>query len=114
MFVFCLAPPRQKEGEWEATINCVSSCAHKINIIVQKLTNALALDYPHHKLEILVGSDSSSDETVLLANSFASQGIKVFSFTQRRGKASVLNDLVKAATGEVLLLCDANVMFRAD
>ncbi len=35
-------------------------------------------------------------------------------FSNRRGKASVVNDAVAAAKGELLCLCDANVMFRPD
>jgi len=88
--------------------------AHNEDVVIRdKLNNALALDYPEEKLEILLGSDGSSDGTNEIAASFTSPRIQFFAFQKRRGKPSVLNDLAKQASGDVLMLCDANVMFDA-
>lgn len=83
-------------------------------VLEAKLENALALDYPKDKLEVLVASDGSSDRTVEVARGFDSPGVRVLAFAERRGKASVVNDAVKAAQGKVVCLCDANVMFEPD
>ena len=83
-------------------------------VLEQKLENAKAIDYPADQLEIVVGDDASTDRTVEIAHGFESRGVRVLEFKERRGKASVLNDAVKATSGEVLCLCDANVMFRPD
>ncbi len=104
--------PCDRSGE--PSVSVLIPAYNEADVIVEKLRNALALDYSSEKLEILVGSDCSSDATVELANSFADRGVKVFAFPRRRGKASVMNDLVAAASGDVLLLCDANVMFARD
>lgn len=43
-----------------------------------------------------------------------SGSFSVFDFPERRGKPSVLKDLVAAATGDILILSDANTMFAKD
>jgi cellulose synthase/poly-beta-1,6-N-acetylglucosamine synthase-like glycosyltransferase len=107
---------RQSRGKagYEPSVSLLIPAYNEAEVIREKLTNALAIDYPRQKLEVLVGSDCSSDDTVSIARSFTSKGVQVWAFSSRRGKASVLNDLVPAARGEILVLCDANVMFARD
>ncbi len=79
-----------------------------------KLRNALQIDYPKDRLEIIFASDGSSDRTVEIARKFEPQGVRVPAFSERRGKLSVVNDAEEVSKGDVLFLCDANVMFRDD
>jgi len=84
------------------------------SVLQEKLENTLAIDYPAGRLEIIVVSDGSSDRTCEIAESFADRGVQLMHFEQRRGKASALNDAVAQAKGDLLCLCDANVMFQPD
>ena len=79
--------------------------------IEARIENLLALDYPAHRRQILVGSDGSTDETVARARRFAQDGVQVVSFKQWRGKAGVLNQLVRRARGEIVLFADARQTF---
>jgi poly-beta-1,6-N-acetyl-D-glucosamine synthase len=89
--------------------------AHNESLVIRaKIENSLAIDYPADLLEVIVASDGSTDGTVGLARTFEDSGVRVLELTPRRGKASVLNDAVASSHGEVLCLCDANVMFRPD
>jgi cellulose synthase/poly-beta-1,6-N-acetylglucosamine synthase-like glycosyltransferase len=81
-------------------------------VLNAKLANALAIDYPSDRLEILVASDGSHDRTVFIAESYADRGVRLLAFEQRRGKASVLNDAIVASRHAIICLCDANVMFE--
>ncbi|QDU36083.1 Poly-beta-1,6-N-acetyl-D-glucosamine synthase [Maioricimonas rarisocia] len=83
-------------------------------VLKAKLENALSLDYPADKLEIIVASDGSRDGTVRIGRTFEDRGVRLLDFAKRRGKASVLNDAVAATKSELLCLCDANVMFAPD
>jgi cellulose synthase/poly-beta-1,6-N-acetylglucosamine synthase-like glycosyltransferase len=83
-------------------------------VLHSKLANSLRLDYPRELLEIIVASDGSTDKTVEIAHSFQDQGVRVLDFKQQRGKTSIVNDAVAAAQGDVLCLCDANVIFHPD
>ena len=83
-------------------------------VLRDKLENSLKIDYPTDRLEILVASDGSRDRTVEIARDFAGSQLLLIDNQVNRGKATVLNEAVLRATGEVLCLCDANVMFRSD
>ncbi len=80
--------------------------------IDRRLRNALSLDYPRDRLEILVASDGSSDATAALARAHEQAGVTVIAFGARRGKAAVLNDLVPKARGEIVALADARQRFE--
>jgi cellulose synthase/poly-beta-1,6-N-acetylglucosamine synthase-like glycosyltransferase len=73
-----------------------------------RLRNALAMDYPSDRLEIVVGSDGSTDDTVAIIRRFADRGVRLLDAEHRRGKASVLNAAVPELAGEIVLLSDAN------
>ncbi|HEX7793055.1 MAG TPA: glycosyltransferase family 2 protein [Vicinamibacterales bacterium] len=81
--------------------------------IERRILNLLSLDYPRAKLEIVVASDGSTDGTVERAKHFESEGIRVVAFDRRRGKAAVLNDVVPAARGQIVVLGDARQRFES-
>ena len=76
--------------------------------IEDRLLNALALDYPPGKLEIVVGSDGSTDRTAEIVRRFADRGVRLLDYPRNRGKASVLNSATAEARGEIVLMSDAN------
>jgi len=89
--------------------------AHNEELVLrEKLLNALSLNYPQDRLEIIVASDGSTDATASIAREFADRGVRLLAFEERRGKALVLNDAIAASKGDVLMLCDANVFFEKD
>jgi cellulose synthase/poly-beta-1,6-N-acetylglucosamine synthase-like glycosyltransferase len=79
----------------------------------EKLENTLALAYPADRLEILVGSDGSTDATDAIVTSFAARGVRL-SAAPRGGKVAVLNRLTREATGTLWLFTDANTMLEPD
>jgi len=82
--------------------------------IERKLANCLALDYPPDKLEVLVGSDGSTDRTEQLAARFADRGVRLCAFSPRRGKMATVNRLVRQATGEICVFTDISELFDPD
>lgn len=76
-------------------------------LVAAKLRNLLALDYPADLVEVLVACDGCSDASAGIARSIGDPRVRVLEFSQRRGKASCLNDAVAAAGGELLLMVDA-------
>ena len=80
--------------------------------IARKLDNALGLDYPPEALEILVASDGSTDATVAIARTYEARGVRVLDLP-RRGKVHALDACIAVASGEVLVLSDANTMLDA-
>src|SRR5262249_40240589 len=74
----------------------------------RRMENALELDYPADKLEIVIASDGSTDRTNEITRSYEKFGVKLLAFESRRGKATVLNDGIPALSGDIAMLSDAN------
>ncbi len=78
------------------------------------LRGLLSVDYPKEKMEILVGNDDSTDNTLHIARALAKEDnrIKVFDIKtilgQARGKANVLAHLANQARGEFYFISDAD------
>jgi cellulose synthase/poly-beta-1,6-N-acetylglucosamine synthase-like glycosyltransferase len=105
-------PDRREEPEpkeWPR-LTLAFSAFDEESCIEEKIANCLALDYPEDRLEILVGCDGCTDRTAELARRAGGGRVRVHELSPRSGKASVLNRLVPAAQGDVVVLTDANVM----
>lgn len=116
--VGCLArvpspiPPAQDAAL--PTVAVVVAAWNEERHIDARVRNLLALDYPADRLGIYVGSDGSTDATVARVTRLPSPRVRVLAFPERRGKASVLNDLVAEAREEIVVFTDANTEFRPD
>jgi cellulose synthase/poly-beta-1,6-N-acetylglucosamine synthase-like glycosyltransferase len=78
--------------------------------VQERIENVLAQDYPRELLEVVLASDGSTDRTAERARAL---GVEVRSFDLRRGKPSVLNEVVPQARGEVVVLADIRQRFDA-
>tara|TARA_Y100001978_G_scaffold202690_1_gene224707 strand:- start:24 stop:1184 length:1161 start_codon:yes stop_codon:yes gene_type:complete len=111
---FLFRAASQPEDDYRPTVSIILAAYNEEDCIREKLENCLALDYPAEKLEILVGSDASEDRTNEIAETFAERGVRLFPYTQRGGKMSVVNRLVSEATGEVCVFSDISELFDRD
>jgi cellulose synthase/poly-beta-1,6-N-acetylglucosamine synthase-like glycosyltransferase len=80
-------------------------------VIESRVANALALDYPRERLELIVASDGSSDGTAELARAAGADRVLEL---PRGGKVAALDAAVKEADGQVLTFSDANALWRPD
>ena len=106
-----LVPHRAHREPIEPLVTIVLIAHNEETCIEARIENLLALDYPVERRQILVGSDGSTDETVARARRFAHEGVHVMAFRHWRGKAAVVNQLVRRARGEVVLFADARQTF---
>ena len=70
-------------------------------------------DYPHDKMEIIPINDYSSDETRYILEDYAMRYpyIKpLHRYSGERGKPAALNDGLKMATGEIIIVFDADYL----
>jgi len=81
-------------------------------VIAPKLANCLALDYPSDRLDVIVASDGSTDGTAAIVSAHADPRVRLIALP-RGGKASALDAGAAQATGEVLVLTDADAMLDA-
>jgi cellulose synthase/poly-beta-1,6-N-acetylglucosamine synthase-like glycosyltransferase len=92
-------------------VTLIISAYNEAKVIGGKLRNSLALEYPRERLEILVVSDCSSDQTDEIVRSFSEHGVKLLRMSERSGKTAGLNQAVRQASGEVLVFSDANAEY---
>lgn len=94
------------------TVSVLMPMHNEEKVLRLKTERLLALDYPSEKIEIILGSDASTDNTDLIAGELVSQSenIHYVRSEKRRGKAGMLNMMAKQAKGEILVITDANVM----
>jgi cellulose synthase/poly-beta-1,6-N-acetylglucosamine synthase-like glycosyltransferase len=108
------ASPRWHQREPIVPLVTVVVVAHnEAATIVGRIQNLLALDYPADRLDVVIASDGSTDDTVARARSHVDPRVAVRSFRRRRGKAAVLNDVVPSARGEIVVLADARQRFES-
>jgi glycosyltransferase involved in cell wall biosynthesis len=97
-------------------VSVIIAAHNEESCIEEKIQSIYAGSYPAQKFEVLIGSDCSTDQTGeivrLLMEKYPS--LKFSDFKQRRGKGNVVNDMVQLASGTVLVLTDANVIFDND
>jgi glycosyltransferase involved in cell wall biosynthesis len=97
------------------TVSLIVAAHDERDVIEEKVRNALGLDYPSERLEVIVASDGSTDGTAQLARA-AAQGesrVRVMDL-ERRGKVHAQDAAVDAASGEVLAFSDANALWDED
>ena len=85
-------------------------------ILKDKINSIYKSNYPAHLFEIIVGSDASTDKTNHILQEFANRydnfSFKIFE--HRSGKIKIINNLIKKAQAEIIVLTDADVFFQAE
>ncbi len=97
----------------EPSVSVVIAAYNEEKAIASKIENLLALEYPSEKLQVVVASDGSSDDTGPIVESFAGRGVVLVDLP-RSGKTTALNAAAEAATGEVLVFTDATTEFTTE
>ena len=80
-------------------------------VIESKVRNALALDYPAHRLDIVIASDGSVDSTNDIVRTFAPR-VRLLEFSPRRGKIATIVSGMDHVTAEVVVFSDANTFLE--
>jgi Glycosyl transferase family 2 len=96
------------------TVTFIITVHNEAGRIREKLENTLAQHYPADRLEIIVASDGSTDQTDQIVAGYASLGVRLIRAAERRGKEAAQKLAVAAASGEVLVFSDAATMLAMD
>lgn len=89
------------------TVSILMSVHNEEKNIESKIMSLLHLDYPDQRIEILVGSDGSTDKTEEIISKYASHRLKLFRVQNRQGKPNMLNILAKETKAEIIVFTDA-------
>jgi cellulose synthase/poly-beta-1,6-N-acetylglucosamine synthase-like glycosyltransferase len=96
------------------SVSIILAAHNEAEVIGSRIENLLALDYPPDKLEIILASDGSDDETVAIAEKYRDRGVVIIDSSVRQGKSAVQNLAASKAKGEVLCFTDADTRFAPD
>lgn len=114
LFVRAMVRPRPVHAaDITPMVTVVMSAHDEAGAIGDRIENLLASDYPPERLEIIVVSDGSTDDTARIAASFADRGVQALDL-ERVGKAAALDAAVSRATGDIVVFTDANTAFDDD
>ena len=103
-----------KRGDIEPAVSMIIAAYNEEKSIRQKLENCLNLDYPKDKLEIIVGSDGSTDSTNEIVSRYQNKGVKLVSLGTNQGKSVAQNQAVAEAHSGIVIFTDADVMLQPD
>lgn len=108
-----LRPRRCSSDEtYEPEVSFIVAAYNEEAAIGEKIENTLALDYPRHKMEILVASDGSTDRTNEIVRSFEDRGVKLLDFPERTGKIAAVARAVEAAAHDIVIFSDATGIYN--
>jgi cellulose synthase/poly-beta-1,6-N-acetylglucosamine synthase-like glycosyltransferase len=106
------APDRQAGGHLEPpTVSLIVPAYDEEEVIAGKVADALALDYPRDRLQVIVASDGSTDATAERARA---AGADLVLELPPGGKVAALDAAVEQARGEILAFSDANATWAPD
>jgi biofilm PGA synthesis N-glycosyltransferase PgaC len=94
------------KGAFTPSVSVVIAARNEEKNLPAKLENLRQLDYPRDRLQIVIASDGSTDQTAAMLRASEPDLVAVI-LEESHGKAFALNEAVRRTTGEILLFLDA-------
>lgn len=105
---------RSKEENIEK-ISVLIAAYNEEDYILECIQSVIDADYPKSALEILVGSDGSTDKTDEIIKTISQENdIVKYYRLERVGKNSILNHLSEKMTGSIMLVLDADCRLKKE
>lgn len=110
-----LRPRPVRRGDLFPTVTVLVAAHNEEDVIERRITNLLELDYPAERLELIVASDASTDNTDSIVERMAQGRAEVrLVRCPRGGKVAAQNAAVRQARGEIVAFSDANAIWAPD
>lgn len=113
LFPLLLLTKRKKryniDPNYQPLVTLVITVHNEEKVIETKIKNTIESNYPENRLEIIVASDGSTDNTTEICNRY--NKVK-FLDLPREGKTSAQNEAVKYSKGEIVVFSDANIVYE--
>ena len=96
----------------EIKISFLMAVHNEEKIIAKTLKNLISL--PYKKYEVILGLDGCTDKTERIVKSFEKKSKKIihYNLNLRQGKPEVINKIIKKARGEIIIINDADWIFK--
>lgn len=112
----CLFPDLQEEkpSNDQPSVALIIAAYNEEDIIAKKIENSLKLEYPDNKLNIVVFSDASDDQTDKFVERYKGEGVSLIRIEGRVGKTECQNRVTDIVDEKILVFSDANSMYEPD
>jgi cellulose synthase/poly-beta-1,6-N-acetylglucosamine synthase-like glycosyltransferase len=108
LWVLSKVRPRPvREGDVTPRASFLICCFNEEGVIGDKIRNTLSLDYPPEQIEVLVVSNGSTDGTNDIVRNWGDPRVRLVAL-DTPGKMRALNEGARQATGEILVMSDAD------
>ena len=101
-----LHPRPVQQGPILPSVSIILAVHNGADRLRQKIDHLLSLDYPQDRLQIVISSDGSTDDTDSIIGEYPNSSLKYIRCSEHRGKAAALNAGMRIATAEILLFLD--------
>lgn len=105
-----------KDYSYRPTVTVMIVAHNEEKVILDKLNNVISNDYPKDLIEYIVASDFSTDSTNKIVEKFIEDHpdykIALYKSREHKGKTNAQNEAQKIASGDILIMTDANAMFK--
>jgi len=106
------------DKNYKPKVTVIIPTYNESKLIKEKLNNIYEQDYPKELIEIVVVDSASTDGTPKLVEEWDSRHkdveLKLVVENERRGKAFALNNALRYASGEVVVIADADALWPRD
>lgn len=99
------------EAEWPA-ISLIIPAYNEGTLLDQKISNSLAIDYPAHRLNIILVTDGSTDDSETLVRRYPS--IQLIHQPQRQGKYAAICHAMQSVNTPIVVFTDANTLLNPE
>jgi len=112
--IACFRQRPVQKHDWTPSVSVIICAFNEQKHIRQKLSNCDALDYPKDRLELIVVSDGSTDDTDKILKAIKHPGLHITRMTEQKGKTECQNLATTMARNEILFFTDATVLHPPD
>jgi len=100
-----------EKSDFTPSVSLIIAAYNEEKSIESKIINSLKLNYPKEKLEILIGSDCSTDKTDEIVKKYQPERIRLIRGHERGGKTAIQNYVVQKCTKEIIVFSDATSIY---
>lgn len=105
-----------KKTEYNYTVTVMIVVHNEEIVMYDKLKNVVECNYPKDKIKYIVTSDNSDDETNQIVEDFIKDhsdiDLTLYVTKEHRGKTNAQNEAQKLVDTDILVMTDANAMFK--